>query len=92
MTNTNQYLQRETTGLHTPAVTEIKNLAEYIDLFSSGEFTNYLFRGEPTNYNKTSSSGLRNVTPRVIDQNKELKTQITFLTCKKSLKKRFGTN
>ncbi|MEG7840891.1 hypothetical protein J0813_28395 [Bacillus pacificus] len=36
MTNTEQYLKRETTGLHTPAVTEIKNLAEYIDLFSSG--------------------------------------------------------
>lgn len=29
MTNTEQYLKRETTGLHTPAVTEIKNLAEY---------------------------------------------------------------
>ncbi|MEM5682794.1 hypothetical protein AAHB64_01720 [Bacillus toyonensis] len=44
MTNIKQYLKRETTGLHTPDVTEIKNLAGYIDLLSSGEFTNYLFR------------------------------------------------
>ncbi len=92
MTTTEQYLKRKTSGLHTPAVTEIKNLAEYIDLFSSGEFTNYLFRGEPTNYHETFSSGLRNTTPLVIDQNKELKTQIPFLICKKSLKKKFGTN
>lgn len=87
MTNTEQYLKRETTGLHTPAVTEIKNLAEYIDLFSSGEFTNYLFRGEPTNYNKTSSSGLRNVTPPGYRPEQGTKNANTFLNMQKEFKK-----
>ncbi|MDZ4533963.1 FRG domain-containing protein [Bacillus cereus] len=87
MTNTNQYLHRETTGLHKPAVTEIKNLGEYIDLFSRGEFTNYLFRGEPTNYNKTSSSGLRNVTPPGYRSEQGTKNANTFLNMQKEFKK-----
>ena len=87
MTNKEQYLKRETTGLHTPAVTEIKNLAEYIDLFSSGEFTNYLFRGEPTNYNKTSSSGLRNVTPPGYRSEQGTKNANTFINMQKEFKK-----
>ena len=33
MTNTELHLKRKTSGLHAPAVTEIKNLSEYIDLF-----------------------------------------------------------
>lgn len=87
MTNTNQYLQRETTGLHTPAVTEIKNLAEYIGLFSSGEFTNYLFRGEPTNYKETFSSGLRNATPPGYRSEQGTKNANTFLNMQKEFKK-----
>jgi len=87
MTNTELHLKRETSGLHTPAVTEIKNLAEYIDLFSSGEFTNYLFRGEPTDYNETASSGLRNVTPPGYKSEQGTKNANTFLNMQKEFKK-----
>lgn len=87
MTNTEQYLKRETTGLHTPAVTEIKSLAEYIDLFSSGNFTNYLFRGEPTNYDETFSSGLRNTTHPGYMSEKGIKNANTFLNMQKKFKK-----
>ena len=87
MTNTEQYLKRETTGLHTPAVTEIKNLAEYIDLFSSGKFINYLFRGEPTNYDETFSSGLRNTTHPGYKPKQGIKNANTFLNMQKEFKK-----
>ncbi|PFV81735.1 FRG domain-containing protein [Bacillus sp. AFS059628] len=87
MTNTELHLKRETSGLHTPAVTEIKNLAKYIDLFSSGEFTNYLFRGEPTNYDETFSSGLRGVTHPGHAPKQGVKGEKTFLNMKKDFKK-----
>lgn len=87
MTNTEQYLKRETTGLHTPAVTEITKLAQYIDLFSSGEFTNYLFRGEPTNYKETFSSGLRNTTPPGYRSEQGTKNANTFLNMQKEFKR-----
>ncbi|PFA08034.1 FRG domain-containing protein [Bacillus thuringiensis] len=87
MTTTEQYLKRETSGLHTPAVTEIKNLSEYIDLLSSGEFKNYLFRGEPTNYDETFSSGLRNTTPPGYNSEQEVKGASTFLNMQKEFKK-----
>ncbi|MEB8573080.1 FRG domain-containing protein [Bacillus cereus] len=87
MTNTERYLKRKTSGLHTPAVTEIKSLAEYIDLFSSGEFTNYLFRGEPTNYDETFSSGLRNTTHPGYVPEQGIKGENTFLNMQKDFKK-----
>lgn len=87
MTNTEQYLKRKTSGLHTPAVTEIKSLAEYIDLFSSGKFTNYLFRGEPTNYDETFSSGLRNTTHPGYVPEQGIKGASTFLNMQKEFKK-----
>ncbi|MEH7435750.1 FRG domain-containing protein, partial [Bacillus thuringiensis] len=87
MTTTEQYLKRETSGLHTPAVTEIKNLSEYINLLSSGEFKNYLFRGEPTNYDETFSSGLRNTTPPGYNREQEIKGASTFLNMQKEFKK-----
>ncbi|OQR53204.1 FRG domain-containing protein [Bacillus sp. CDB3] len=87
MTNTEQYLKRKTSGLHTPAVTEIKSLAEYIDLFSSGKFTNYLFRGEPTNYDETLSSGLRNITHPGHRPEHGVKNGNTFLNMQKEFKR-----
>ncbi|UNP84850.1 FRG domain-containing protein [Bacillus mycoides] len=87
MTNTDRYSNRETSGLHTPAVTKIENLAEYIDLFSSGEFTNYLFRGEPTNYNETVSSGLRNVTIPGHIPEQGVKNENSFLNMQKEFKR-----
>ncbi|MEG7933719.1 FRG domain-containing protein [Bacillus paranthracis] len=87
MTNIKQYLKRETTGLHTPDVTEIKNLAGYIDLLSSGDFTNYLFRGEPTNYDETFSSGLRNTTLPGYNSKQGIKGASTFLNMQKEFKK-----
>lgn len=87
MTNTELHLKRKTSGLHAPAVTEIKNLSEYIDLFSSGEFTNYLFRGEPTNYDETFSSGLRNTTPPGYRSEQGTKNANTFLNMQKEFKK-----
>lgn len=87
MTNIKQYLKRETTGLHTPDVTEIKNLAGYIDLLSSGDFTNYLFRGEPTNYDETFSSGLRNTTLPGYNSEQGIKGASTFLNMQKEFKK-----
>ncbi|PEO48107.1 FRG domain-containing protein [Bacillus pseudomycoides] len=87
MTNTKQYTKRETSGLHTPTVTEIKNLAEYIDLFSSGEFTDYLFRGEPTNYDETFSSGLRDVTIPGYIPKQRIKNANTFLNMQKEFKR-----
>ncbi|HDR3909085.1 MULTISPECIES: FRG domain-containing protein [Bacillus cereus group] len=87
MTNTEQNLKRETTKLYTPAVTEIKNLAEYIGLFSSGKFTNHLFRGEPTNYDETFSSGLRNTTDPGYIPKQGIKNANTFLNMQKEFKK-----
>lgn len=87
MTNTEQNLKRETSGLHKPAVTEIKTLAEYIDIFSNGEFTNYLFRGEPTNYDETFSSGLRNTTHPGYVPEQGIKNANTFLNMQTEFKK-----
>ncbi|OUB63533.1 FRG domain-containing protein [Bacillus thuringiensis] len=87
MTNTNQYTKRETSGLHTPAVAEIKSLAEYIELLSSGDFTNYLFRGEPTNYAETLSSGLRNITHPGHRPEQGVKNGNTFLKMQKDFKR-----
>lgn len=55
-----RYSKRKLKGLPVPKEIIVKNLAEYIALFSNNEYENYIFRGEPTNYHDTISSALRN--------------------------------
>ncbi|MFY8295412.1 FRG domain-containing protein [Bacillus paranthracis] len=60
MTKTKRYSQRELEEvLPTPDEIEVDDLASYIKLFSDGEFEDFYFRGEPTNYKDTVSSALR---------------------------------
>jgi hypothetical protein len=54
-----RYSRRELEGLPTPREFIINNLSEYVKLLSPDEFRDYIFRGEPTNYHSTISSGLR---------------------------------
>jgi FRG domain. len=55
-----RFSKRELNGLPIPNEVVVKSLAEYINLLSSNEFENYIFRGESTNYYDTISSALRN--------------------------------
>ncbi|WP_242281120.1 FRG domain-containing protein [Bacillus cereus group sp. BfR-BA-01347] len=68
-------------------VLHISRLNPYIDLLASGEFTNYLFRGEPTNYDETFSSGLRNTTHPGYNSEQGIKGASTFLNMQKEFKK-----
>lgn len=54
-----KYSKRHLKGLPSPKEIVIKTLPDYIKLFSSDRFTEYIYRGEPTNYNNTISSALR---------------------------------
>ena len=53
------YSKRHLKGLPSPKEIVIKNLSDFMDLFSSGKFSDYIYRGEPTNYHETISSALR---------------------------------
>ena len=53
------YSKRQLKGLPTPKEIVVKDLAHYIKLFSTDEFTSYIYRGEPTNYHDTVSSAFR---------------------------------
>lgn len=55
-----RYSKREIPGLKTPKEIIVNSLSKYIKLLSSGNFNNYIFRGEPTNYRETVSSAFRN--------------------------------
>ncbi|NUC20241.1 FRG domain-containing protein (plasmid) [Bacillus mycoides] len=87
MTTTERYSKREVPGLHTPEETIVENLAEYVRLFSNGEFKNYLFRGEPTNYKETVSSALRDVKIPGYNSKQEVKNENTFLNMQKDFKR-----
>ncbi|MFS0752910.1 FRG domain-containing protein [Oceanobacillus sp. 1P07AA] len=54
-----RFSKRKLKGLPDPKEIVVKDLASYIQLFSGGKYKNYLFRGEPTNYDETISSALR---------------------------------
>ena len=54
-----RYWNRELKGLPAPKEVLVRSLAEYINLFSTNKFEDYIFRGEPTNYHSTISSALR---------------------------------
>lgn len=71
-----RYSKRELEGLPIPKEIVVKNLAEYINLFSNNEFENYIFRGEPTNYHDTNSSALRNREYLIIQMKNEFRREI----------------
>ncbi|MBT2626032.1 FRG domain-containing protein [Bacillus sp. ISL-32] len=54
-----RFSNRKLKGLPVPKEIVVKDLASYIRIFSSGNYKNYYFRGEPTNYDETISSALR---------------------------------
>ena len=54
-----RYSKRHLKGLPSPSETVIDSLMEYMSLFASGKYNNFIFRGEPTNYHDTISSALR---------------------------------
>lgn len=87
MTKVKRYSNREVEGLNTPDELIIENLSEYIDLFSSGKFKNYLLRGEPTNYKETVSSALRDVTIPGYNPKQGVKNENTFLNMQKDFKR-----
>lgn len=87
MTQENRYSNRKVEGLNTPDEFMINNLSEYIEFFSSGELTNYLFRGEPTNYNETVSSALRDITIPGYNPKQGVKNENTFLNMQKDFKR-----
>lgn len=59
MPNKKYYSKLHIKGLPTPKEIVIRNLADYVKLLSSGKLENYIYRGEPTNYNNIISSALR---------------------------------
>ncbi|UHA73759.1 FRG domain-containing protein [Paenibacillus sp. 481] len=54
-----RFSKRKLKGLPVPKEIVVKDLASYIRLFTDGKYRDFLFRGEPTNYDETSSSALR---------------------------------
>ncbi|MFK4417134.1 hypothetical protein ABH961_005723 [Bacillus sp. RC251] len=83
-----RYSKREIDGFPTPKEIVVEDLSSYIQLFSNGEFTNNYFRGEPTNYHNTISSGLRDVSSNIgFDAQIEPHTEVPFLSMKKEFKR-----
>ncbi|HDR7635530.1 MULTISPECIES: FRG domain-containing protein [Bacillus] len=83
-----RYSKRELKGLPTPEEIIVEDLSSYIQLFSNGEFTNNYFRGEPTNYHNTISSGLRDVASNIgFNAQIEPNTEVPFLNMKKEFKR-----
>lgn len=70
------YSKRHIKGLPSPKEIVIKSLSDYIKLFSSDRFANYIYRGEPTNYNNTISSALREGERPFIQIKNEFKREI----------------
>ncbi|TWH59619.1 FRG domain-containing protein [Desulfitobacterium sp. LBE] len=71
-----RYSKKELEGLPIPKEIVVRDLAEYINLFSNNEFENYIFRGEPTNYHDTISSALRNKEYPFIQMKNEFRREI----------------
>ncbi|WP_315167253.1 FRG domain-containing protein [Metaclostridioides mangenotii] len=78
-----RYSNTELKGLRSPKEILIKNLSEYISLFSKGEFDNCIFRGEPTNYPNIISSALRRYSNSFADP----KTEFPFIDMKDEFKR-----
>ncbi|MBJ7997733.1 FRG domain-containing protein [Bacillus cereus] len=88
MTVSKRYSKRELNGLPTPDEIIVKDLADYIKVFSDENFTDYFFRGEPTNYNETISSALRDEVLNIgFNQRKEVQNGYSFLKMKEEFKR-----
>lgn len=70
------YSKRHLRGLPSPKEIVIKSLSDYMELFSSGKFSNYIYRGEPTNYHETISSALRGGECPFIQMKNEYKREV----------------
>lgn len=71
-----KYSKRYIKGLPSPKEIVVKSLAEYMALFSSDKFANYIYRGEPTNYHDTISSALRGREYPFIQMKNEFKREV----------------
>ena len=71
-----RYSKRHLKGLPSPKEIVIKNLSDFMSLFSSGKFSNYIYRGEPTNYHETISSALRGGECPFIQMKNEYKREV----------------
>lgn len=71
-----RYSNRKLKGLPIPKEILIKSLSQYIDFFSKNNYTNYVFRGEPTNYHSTIASALRDST--LVDNLKNISPYINM--------------
>ena len=71
-----KHTNRQLKGL--PALKEIvvKDLPSYMKLFTEGKLTDYVYRGEPTNYHETISSALREDDYPFIQVKNEFKREI----------------
>ena len=70
------YSKRHIKGLPSPKEIVVKSLSDYMKLFSSEKLTNYIYRGEPTNYHSTISSALRGKEYPFIQMKNEFKREI----------------
>ena len=71
-----RYSKRYVAGLPSPKEIVVKDLAAYMALFSSKKFTNYVYRGEPTNYHNTISSAFRGKEYPFIQMKDEFKREV----------------
>lgn len=71
-----KYTNRQLKGLPTLAEIVVHNLPEFMKLFSSGTYANFVFRGEPTNFHETLSSALRDVEYPFIQMKNDYKREV----------------
>lgn len=74
-----RYSRKEIKGLKRPKEIVIKSLSDYLKLFSSGRYENYVFRGEPTNYDEIMSSALRGEELPFVRMKNEFKREVGHL-------------
>ncbi len=70
------YSKRHIKDLPSPKEIVVKSLSDYIELFSSEKFTNFIYRGEPTNFEDTISSAFRGKKHHFIQMKNEFKREI----------------
>lgn len=70
------YSKRHIKGLPSPKEIVVKNVSDYMKLFTEGKFQDFVYRGEPTNYHETISSALRHGECPFIMMKNEFKREI----------------
>lgn len=70
------YSKKEIDGLPSPTEIVVESLSDYMELFSSDRFTNFIYRGEPTNFHEIVSSALRSHNHSFIQMKNEFKREI----------------